>query len=311
MANSNKHIIYHHLAVLLFFLPTLSGCQTTLPAEHDPGQYQIVAVESFLADITQNVAGEQVKLTSLVEYGMDPHTFEPTPRDMIILSESDLLIINGAGLETWLEPMLSQESIVIPVLEASAGITPRNPSGTELLDESIDPHFWLDPNLVIHYVENIRDGLIVMDPEGYDTYRSNADGYIGQLKELDAWIRTQVDQVAPENRLLVTNHESFGYFADRYGFKIIGTIIPSVSSGSTPTALQMTNLIEMIQDAKVRAIFLEAGSNSDLAETIAEETGVIIVSGLLTHALTEPEGVGGTYIDMMKFNIQLIVDALK
>ncbi len=107
-----------------------------------------------------------------------------------------------------------------------------------------DPHFWLDPNNVIQYVENIRDGLIAADPAGKDIYTQNAAAYITQLKELDGWIQEQVAQVPAERRLLVTNHESFGYFADRYGFQIIGTIIPYVSTGASPSAQQMARLVD-------------------------------------------------------------------
>jgi ABC-type Zn uptake system ZnuABC Zn-binding protein ZnuA len=306
-----RRFILHILTAVLVVLTGLAGCKSIPTGSQPGGDLKVVAVESFLADITRNVSGERVEVISLIEPGMDPHTFEPTPRDLIIISESQLLIVNGAGLESWLSPMLDQESIAIPVLEASSGIPPRVPSSAELVDEDVDPHYWLAPNHVIRYVENIRDGLSAMDPEGRDIYKTNARRYIDQLQSLDAWITTQVAQVAPENRLLVTNHESFGYFADRYGFEIIGTIIPSVSSGSTPTALQLTALIEKIKYSKVKAIFLEAGSNPELAQTIASETGVIIVSGLLTHALSGPEGPAGTYIDMMKYDTQLIVDALK
>ena len=304
---------FHRVPVAILFILSiiLAACAPSTPENTSSTPLKVVAVESFLADITRNVAGERVMVSSLVQEGMDPHTFEPTPRDIIMISESRLLIVNGAGLESWLDAMLDQKSIDIPVITASSGLTPRRPSSAELVDEPIDPHFWLDPTHVITYTQNIRDGLITMDPAGRDVYEMNAEAYITQLQDLDRWITTQVDQIAPEDRMLVTNHESFGYFADRYGFEIIGTIIPSVSSGSTPTALQLTGLIEKIQYAKVKAIFLEAGSNPELAQTIASETGVTIVTGLLTHSLTGPDGPADTYIDMMKYDTQLIVDALK
>ena len=118
-----------------------------------------------------------------------------------------------------------------------------------------DPHFWLDPLNVVKYVENIRDGLIAADPAGKDVYTQNADAYIAQLNELDAWIKQQVVAIPDERRLIVTNHESFGYFADRYGFKIIGTIIPSVSSGASPSAQQMARLMDHIRETNASAIF--------------------------------------------------------
>jgi ABC-type Zn uptake system ZnuABC Zn-binding protein ZnuA len=312
------HIVIKRLVLLRLVMPVLlilsavpAACT---PSPLDNGQttpIKVAAVESFLADITRNVAGERVNVVSLLDAGMDPHTFEPTPRDIITISESRLLIVNGGGLENWLQKMIDLKSISIPVIEACSGITPRIPSSGELVDEPSDPHFWLDPVNVITYVRNIRDALIEMDPAGRSDYERNADQYMAQLDDLSTWIASQVSLITPEYRLLVTNHESFGYFADRYSFKIIGTIIPSVSTGSTPTALQLTDLMEKIKYSKVKAIFLEAGSNPELAQTIADETGVTIVTGLLTHSLTGPDGPADTYIDMMKYDTLLIVNALK
>jgi ABC-type Zn uptake system ZnuABC Zn-binding protein ZnuA len=309
----NKQHVFHRLSapLLLILSIILAACVPSPSGSPQVTAYKVVAVESFLADITHQVAGERVVVSSLVQSGMDPHTFEPIPRDIITIAESRLLIVNGGGLENWLQKMIDLQSITIPIVEACSGLTPRQPSSAERIDEQTDPHFWLDPVNVETYVRNIRDALIKMDPAGRDDYERNADQYILQLDELNSWITGEVAQIPPENRLLVTNHESFGYFADRYGFEIIGTIIPSVSSGSTPTAQQLTDLIGKIRYANARAIFLEAGSNPELAQTIASETGVTIVTGLLTHALTGKEGPAPTYIDMMKYNTRLIVDALK
>ena len=153
-----------------------------------------------------------------------------------------------------------------------------------------DPHFWLDPNNVIYYVENIRDGLIAADPVGKDIYLRNAAGYIAQLKVLDAEIQSQVEQIPPEKRLIVTNHESFGYFVDRYGFTIIGTVVPSVSSDLSPSAQQLARLIDHIRETGASALFLETGTNPKLAEQIAADTNIRVVTGLHTHSLTKADG---------------------
>ena len=131
------------------------------------------------------------------------------------------------------------------------------------------------------------------------------------MKELDRWIADRVQEVPESNRLLVTNHESLGYFADRYGFKIIGTVVPSVSTGSSPSAQQLAQLIDDIKAAGAKAIFLETGTNPQLAEQVAKETGSKVVTNLYSHSITEASGPAPTYIDMMKFNTQAIVDALK
>jgi ABC-type Zn uptake system ZnuABC Zn-binding protein ZnuA len=169
----------------------------------------------------------------------------------------------------------------------------------------------MDPTKTISYVENIRDGLIQADPEGASTYRENADGYIKQLKSLDIWISEQVKQIPPEKRLLVTNHESLGYFADRYGFKVIGTIIPSVSTDSAPSAQEIARLIDHIRAAGSPAVFLEIGANPDLARQIASETGVKVVTNLYTESITDVNGPAPSYIAMLELDVSTIVKALK
>ncbi len=421
-----------------------------------PTEIKALAVESFIADMAQNVAGERIKIDTLMPIGLDPHAFEPTPQDVAKISDSRILIVNGAGFEEWLDEVIANAGGERTLIEAAAGLQSRtaregeeaemspkekaeelcatladkplkeekqagsdansaielhhehesdhehkaellslklnsqtdssfagfvrmnveeegdtviaagpgelklpttegspvegeetltlNCAGvnqaliaeltpgeyllklsgfqsetTPLLAGPIaghhhhqgDPHFWLDPINAIKYVENIRDGLIQADPAGKEIYTQNAANYIAKLKDLDQFIQQEVSIVPPEKRLIVTNHESFGYFADRYGFKIIGTIIPSVSTNASPSAQQLARLIDHIKGAKATAIFLETGSNPNLAKQIAQETGIKVVSELFTHSITEAGGKAPTYIDMMKYNVKAIVNALK
>jgi manganese/iron transport system substrate-binding protein len=228
------------------------------------------------------------------------------------VADSTVLIVNGAGVEEFLKRLLDNAGGNRQMIEASKGLTSRKPSAGEPTDADnpVDPHFWLDPNNVVKYVENIRDGLSQADPDGAGAYAANASAYIAKLKELDPWIVEQVKVLPAERRLLVTNHESLGYFADRYGFKIIGTIIPSVSTDSSPSAQQLANLIDRIKKTHAPAIFLETGANPQLANQISQETGVKVVTGLYTHSISDASGPAPTYIDMMKYNVRVIVDAL-
>jgi ABC-type Zn uptake system ZnuABC Zn-binding protein ZnuA len=165
--------------------------------------------------------------------------------------------------------------------------------------------------LVQKYVENIRDALSEVDPAGKETYTANATAYSARLQELDAWIAEQMSRVPPDRRLLVTSHESFGYFADRYGLKIAGAIMPGVSTAASPSAGQLAALVDHVRQTGARAVFLETGANAQLAEQLAQETGIKVVTGLYTHSVTEPGGDAPDYISMMKHNTQAIVDALK
>ena len=305
---------------LLVFL-VLSACAPAssagLSQSTPDGLPKVLAVENFLADIAQNVAGDRIKVDSLIPIGVDPHAFEPVPQDVARIADSNLLIDNGAGLEeSWLQKTLANAGGNRLVVEASSGLASRSPRSGELVTPgaqgaTIDPHFWLDPTQVITYTQNIRDGLIQADPAGKDVYTRNAEAYITQLKALDQWVADQISQIPAGRRLLVTNHESLGYYADRYGFSIVGAIIPSVSPEASSSAQQIAHLIDQIKATQAPAIFLEAGSNPQLADQIALETGVKVVTDLYTHFLTGPSGSAPTYIEMIKYNTRTIVAALK
>jgi ABC-type Zn uptake system ZnuABC Zn-binding protein ZnuA len=302
--------------VLMSLVMLLAACQPAEQAAQPAGAQtplKVIAAETFLADIAQNVAGDRVRIESLMPIGVDPHGFEPTPTDVAKIADSSVLIINGAGFEEFLAKLLENAGGQHAVLEASAGLTSRQLREGEIADpdHAGDPHYWLDPNNVLTYVENIRDGLSAADPAGAATYDANAEAYTAKLKELDRWIADRVAEVPPADRLLVTNHESLGYFADRYGFKIIGTVVPSVSTGASPSAQQLASLIDHIKATGAKAIFLETGANPQLAEQVAQETGSKVVTDLYSHSITEAGGPAPTYIDMMKFNTDAIVAALK
>jgi ABC-type Zn uptake system ZnuABC Zn-binding protein ZnuA len=262
---------------------------------------------TFLADIAQNVAGDRVKVESLLPVGSDPHAYQPTPQDVTKIEQSKLLIINGAEYEHFLEGLLESAGGEREVIEASAGLSPRADAESE---HGVDPHLWLDPNHVIVYVENIREGLTHYDPEGAAIFQSNADAYVAQLLDLDVWTSEQVSQIPPERRLLVTNHEALGYFADRYGFTVIGAVVPSVSSAASPSAEEMAELIDQIKSSGSPAIFLDEVENPALAQQIADETGVKVIEDLHLESLTDGPPAE-TYIDMMKHNVTQIVNALK
>ncbi|MBE0697774.1 MAG: zinc ABC transporter substrate-binding protein, partial [Anaerolineaceae bacterium] len=306
------------IAILAAAALLLSACQTAPKANGQNPGLKVLAVETFLADIAQNVAGDRLTIQALVPIGADPHEFEPTPQDIARISQSSLLIINGTGFELWLQKTLEAAGGTHTTVEASTGLVSRTPREGEAVmhaaepaNDAGDPHFWLDPLSVVKYVENIRDGLIQVDPQGKEIYTQNADIYIAKLKELNAWIADQVKQIPLDHRRIVTNHESFGYFADRYGFQIIGTVIPSVSSSASPSAQQLARLVDSIRAAHAPAIFLETGTNPQLANQVAQETGIKVITGLQTHSITAPGGDAPTYIDMMRMNTKLIVAALK
>jgi ABC-type Zn uptake system ZnuABC Zn-binding protein ZnuA len=301
------------LIPVLILASLLAACAGSVPSVSN-SDLRVLASTSFLADITRNVAGEGVQVDALLPVGADPHAYEATPADVVKISESNLLVLNGLEYEHFIESLLENAGGERLVVVASTGLEPRETEAhageAEAEHEAGDPHMWLDPNLVLTYVENIRAGLSEADPEGAQEYKANADAYIAQLKELDGWISEQVSQIPGERRLLVTNHEALGYFADRYGFRVVGTVIPSLSSGATTSAQALAAVIEQIKGSGAPAIFLGEVENPVFANQIAAETGVTVVEDLYLESLTDGPPAG-TYIDMMMYNVSKIVEALK
>ena len=283
----------------------LTGCGSA-PKSSD-GRLKALTSTTFLADITRNIAGDRISVDSLLPVGADPHAYQAAPSDVAKIAESDLLILNGLEYEHFIEPLLENAGGERLMIEATAGLSPRKDAGSE---HGVDPHMWLDPNLVVTYVENIRDGLIQIDVEGTQIYKANADAYIAQLKDLDKWIVEQVNTIPAERRLLVTNHEAVGYFAERYGFEVAGAVIPSLSTDAGTSAKELAALIEVIKTSGAPAIFLGEVENPDLANQIAAETDVRVVDNLHLESLTVG-APAATYIDMMKHNVNQIVEALK
>lgn len=307
-----KRMIFSASILLLL----LSACGPTSTGQSG---LKVVAVESFIADMAQNVAGDRLHVDTLIPLGVDPHSFELTPADVAKIADADVLIVNGAGFEEWLQETMQNSGSKAQVIEASQGLDVRTPTELELDEHEAeghhhaegDPHFWLDPVNAQIYVENIRQGLTQADPKGEQIYAANAEAYTAKLEELDSWITTQVSQIPEGNRLLVTNHESFGYYADHYGFKIIGAVIPSVTTGATPTAQELAELTDHIKQYGAPGIFLETGSNPQLANQLADELHIQVVEDLYTHSLSEAGGNAPDYISMMRWNTTKIVEALE
>lgn len=288
----------------------LSGCAPSgLAPAAVPGTPRVLAAETFLGDLAQNIAGQRLQVETLLTPGVDPHEFEPTPQDAVKIETAQVLIVNGLGYETWLAKSLQDKTVQAAVVVATQGMNPRaDPSGEH---PEGDPHMWMSPLNVVHYVENVRDGLSQADPGGSALYALNADKYIAQLQDLDQWIKAQVAQVSPDKRLLVTNHDALGYFAADYGFNVIGAVIPAVTTEASPTARQMADLTAIVKSSGAPAIFLDISENPKLADQIAAESGARVVTGLYVETLSKPDGPAPTYLDMIRHDVTLIVEALK
>lgn len=300
--------------LILAFLAGLSACSAAqLPSENESQKLRVVATTTIVGDVAANIGGDAIDLHVLLPIGTDPHGFDPTPQDIAIVADADLLIMNGAGLEHFMDNLLQNAGGDTTVVDASEGIQLIQHTETEDQGNQVskgDPHTWMDPNNVIVWAENISSALSESDPENEAVYKSNAQKYIIKLKELDSWIQTQVSQIPEGDRKLVTDHAMFGYFAARYGFEQIGAVFPGFSTMAEPAAQEIAALEDAIKAYGVKAIFVGNTINPSLANQIARDTGIKVVP-IYTGSLSEPGGEAGNYLDYMRYNVSAIATALK
>lgn len=302
------------LILAFALLLALSACGGANAPAAD-GRLHVLATTSIVADVVAQIGGDYVTVTTLLPLGTDPHTFEPRPQDAAALADADLVFANGAGLEEFLEPLLESAGAQDKVVEVSAGIEllpfeEAEAHAGEDDHEGGDPHTWMDPNNVLVWTENIAAALSAADPDHAADFRANADAYAAELRDLDAWIRGEVAQVPQADRLIVADHAVFGYFAAEYGFTQAGTITGSFSTGASPSARDLAALEDEIRQAGVRAVFVGETANQDLARQVAADAGIRVV--VVYHAsLSGPGGPAASYLEMMRYNVSAIVEALK
>lgn len=264
---------------------------------------------SILEDFVKNVGGNRVSITNFVPRDGDAHTYQPGTQDVRKLADAQLVFINGLGLEAWFERLLKNAAGKAKIVTVSDGQKPRQ--FVEDGKRVDDPHMWWDLTNAVGYVRNIQRALSEADPAGATTYQANADRYARALVDLDAWAKKQLAALPITSRKLVTNHDALGYFADRYGFLVIGDVIPSLGTEQEPSAKAMAELSSTIRAQNVKAIFTENTVSRKLAETIARESGAKLAPPLYTDALGPIGSSGETFLKAFRSNVTTIVEALK
>lgn len=272
-----------------------------------------VTSNTVLADLVANVAEGKFQVRALAPAGTDPHTFQPTPESIKVLSQARVVFFNGAGLEEWWDKTIqSVAKPAVPVVELSKGLAnirmPGYSQSGHSHPEGRDPHVWLDPSLVQAYCERIRDALSQVDRANTGFYADRAKVYQAKLNELDAWIRTEFEKVPAAHRKLVTFHDAFQYFANRYGLAVKGFVV--VSPGKEPSAKVLAELERQIKQERIPAVFAEADFNAKMLETLARDAGVKVVTNLYDGSLSNGPPAD-SYINMMRHNVTQMVNALK
>lgn len=303
-------------------LPELSA----LPLDGRP--LRVVATTSIIGDVVSRVGGEAIELTTLMGPAQDPHSYQPAAADLTAVANADVIFVNGWNLEEGLLDDLSniaENALLVPV---SAGIEPlafgEGAHADEHEDEAheeegehhhsgADPHTWLSVHNVMKWVENAEASLSALDPSNATQYSANAAAFMAELESLDDYARTQLATIPEERRVLVTNHEAFAYFADEYGFEVLGTVIPGASTLAEPTASDLAALIQAMQTEGVCAIFTETTVSDRLAQTVADELNEcedVRIGKLFTGALGATGSGADSYVGMFRANVDTIVSAL-
>lgn len=286
------------------------------PADLAEGEsLRVVASTSIVGDVVRQIAGSAATVDVLMPIGQNPHAYEPTPRAIATLEESYITFVNGLDLEEALMETIENvaATYVVPV---SAGIAVLGGDHEDEHDHGHaggDPHFWFDPTNVIVWAHNIAQALAEADPANRSTYEAHRDAYVAELEALDREIRDHVASIPSSRRKLVVDHVSLTYFAQEYGFQIIGEVIPSVTDQAEPSAQHIAGLAGLIREQDVSAVIIGGTAGRglrNLVDAVAEEVGrEVLIVEILTGSLVQAGGRGDTYLDFVRFNTEQIVSA--
>jgi zinc/manganese transport system substrate-binding protein len=291
-----------------------------------PEPPKVVATFSVLGDLVKQVGGDRVQLTVLVGPNGDAHTYEPVPKDAAVLRDAALVFENGIGFDPWIEGLVASSGSKAKRVRVTEGIEIRKPAPDVLAGSGNerptcahghtacrgdqDPHVWHDVANAITMVENITAALVDADPSYAANYRLNRDAYLKTLRELDGWVAGEVRLIPEKRRVIVTGHDTFGYFAARHGFRTT-SILGSVSTeAADPSAAEFAQVIRDVKSLGVGAVFAENIANPRMAEQVAREAGVKVRT-LYTDALGAPDSAVRSYVELVRHNVKTMAEALK
>jgi len=313
----------------------LAGCSTTATnaSTGSDGDLKVVATTTQIADLTRNIVGDTdgVTITQLIQPNQSAHSYDPSVADLTALGEADVLVINGVGLEEWLDDAIEASGFDGVTIDSDEGITildgeagheeeaahADEATEGEATEEEHDheggnPHIWTDVTNAEAMVATIADGLAGASAAHAADFEANEAAYADRLAELNGWIHENVDAVPDAERLLVSNHDAFGYFTAAYGITYVGSVIPSFDDNAEPSAAEIDALVAAVKTTGVKAVFSEASINPKAADTIAAEADVAVYSGddaLYGDSLGPADSDGATYIASQLHNVRLILES--
>jgi ABC-type Zn uptake system ZnuABC Zn-binding protein ZnuA/ABC-type Mn2+/Zn2+ transport system permease subunit len=278
----------------------LAGCGTSGSGN---GQLQVVATTTQIGDFVREVGGGAVSVDQILQPNTDPHEYEPRPSDIAGTAEARLVFASGDGLDEWIEQVVSDSGSDAEMIDLGAAVPERRP-GESSGDEAsrYDPHWWHDPRNAEAAVAEIERRLAAADPTHRREFERNARAYLAELRSLDDDIGRCMDAIPAGRRKLVTDHDAFGYFADRYGIEVVGAVIPSQTTQAQPSAKDLSALAKLVERERVAAIFPESSLSASVAEAIADQTGALADYSLYGDTLGPEGSDGATYLQMEAAN---------
>jgi manganese/zinc/iron transport system substrate-binding protein len=299
--------------LLLIIAGVMVGCTIpAVPASQD-GQLRVVATIGQIGSLVEEIGGEHISLTTLMGAGADPHQYVATEGDVEILQNAEVIFYNGNFLEARMLEILEQLGERKQVVAVTEQLDQTQLLEWEDYDQYKDPHVWFNVPLWREVAEGIRDTLIEADAENAESYRSNAERLLAEMDELHNYVLAQVERVPAEQRILVTAHDAFNYFGHTYGFEVRG--LQGLSTDSEASTADVQNLAQFLIENQIRAIFIESSVPVRTVEALqeaaaAQDWNVEIGGELFSDAIGTPGTPEGTYIGMVRHNIDTIISAL-
>jgi manganese/zinc/iron transport system substrate-binding protein len=301
------------LPALVALAALLAACNLRPAPVPDDGRLSILTTTGQVADIVRNVGGDLVHVDSMMGAGTDPHLYVASISDVDKLRNADIVFYNGLFLEAQLDDIFEQLSERQTVIPISRDMDRADLHPSPAYVNEFDPHIWFDVPLWSQGVLTVRDALIAADPANAAAYTANADAYLAQLADLDAYVAAQAARVPPQQRVLITAHDAFGYFGSAYGFDVLG--LQGISTASEAGTGDVQQLADFIAANRIPAIFIESSvpvRNVEAVQAAVRDRGFDVVIGgqLFSDAMGDDGTPEGTYIGMVRHNIDTIVSAL-
>ena len=274
-----------------------SACTQTAVAKPPPGTIVVVATTTQMQDLVRNVGGARVHVVGILRPNVDPHDFEPTPSVVVSLADAKLVVESGVGLDAWADQLVEDAGTSAPVFDASAGLRIRRATRTGGATR----------HLVEQAATSLARRLGQVDPGHAAAYARNGARYVRQVARMDAANRRLIATVPPAERKLVTNHDAFDYLAAHYGIRVVGSVIPALSTAAQPSAQDVADLIDRIRAEHVHAVFTESSLDPALERQIASEAGARVYADLYGDTLGPPGSPGATYLGMERWNVRAMV----